>query len=118
MPVTRNLRPTETAHIFLDDRGRPWIDDTAYRVAMVVGDYYGPDRLSPERIAEEHYHELTLAQIHAALSYYHDHKAEIDAQIEQEVRDAEALMAEVEKSPQHQQLMQKLRAARAAGLRS
>jgi uncharacterized protein (DUF433 family) len=38
-----------------------------------------------EQIADEL--ELTPAQIHAALSYYHDHKAEID----QSIREADAL---------------------------
>lgn len=29
----------------------------------------------------EAHHQLTLAQVHDALSYYYDHQAEIDAQV-------------------------------------
>jgi uncharacterized protein (DUF433 family) len=112
MPVQRDLKPTETAHIYLDDRGRAWIDDTAYRVTMVVADAYGVNRYAPEEIAEHHYHELTLAQIHAALSYYHDHKAEIDAQMEQSRREVEAMRAEAEKDPRYQAFMEKVRRKR------
>ena len=67
MPPTKNLRPTEAPHIYLDDQGRAWIDDTAYRVSMVVLDYRGPDGFTPEQIVEEHYHALTLGQVHAAV---------------------------------------------------
>ena len=49
MPATKILRPTESPHIFLDDQGRPWIDDTAYRVSMVVRDYRVPDGYTPSR---------------------------------------------------------------------
>jgi uncharacterized protein (DUF433 family) len=112
MPATKNLRPTETAHVYLDDRGRPWIDDTAYRVSMVVNDHRGPNGYTPEQIAEAHYHELTLGQIHAALSYYYDHKAEVDAQIAEEVRYAEESRAKAEQDPKYQAWKQKLLRAR------
>jgi hypothetical protein len=45
--------------------------------------------MSPEQIASE-YVGLTLADVHAALAYYHDHKEEIRAYLrEEEARDAE-----------------------------
>jgi uncharacterized protein (DUF433 family) len=100
------------AHVFLDDQGRAWIDDTAYRVSMVVGDTFGPDRLTPEQIVENHYNELTLGQVFAALSYYHDHRAELDEQIEQEIRHVEAMRAEAEKDPKYQELMERVRRKR------
>jgi uncharacterized protein (DUF433 family) len=112
MPATKNLRPTESPHIFLDDRGRPWIDDTAYRVSMVAIDHRGPNGYTPEQIAEAHYHELTLAQIHAALSYYYDHRAEIDAQISEEVRYFEEARAKAEADPKYQAWKAKLLRAR------
>jgi uncharacterized protein (DUF433 family) len=112
MPTTRNLRPTETAHIFLDERGRAWVDDTAYRVSMVIRDYQGPDGYTPEQICEAHYHELTLAQVFAALSYYYDHQTEIDAEIAEEQRYYEESRAEAEKDPRYQAWMEKVRRAR------
>jgi uncharacterized protein (DUF433 family) len=114
MPTTKILRPTESPHIFLDDRGRPWIGDTAYRVSMVVLDHRGPNGYTAEQIAEAHYHELTLAQIHAALSYYYDHQAEIDAQIAAEVRYVEEARAKAEADPKYQALMEKFRRAKKA----
>jgi uncharacterized protein (DUF433 family) len=85
------MRPSGTAHILLDDRGRGWIDDTNTKVIEVVCDKLSG--MSPEQIHEEHYRHLSLAQIHAALSYYYDHKAEFDAEIERQVREVEALRA-------------------------
>ena len=43
-----------------------------------------------EEIQAQHSH-LTLAQIHAALSYYYDHQSEMDAEIERDQREDEAL---------------------------
>ena len=39
-------------------------------------------KLSPEQIAQEVPH-LTLGQVHAALSYFHDHQDEILGEIEE-----------------------------------
>lgn len=44
---------------------------------MIVMDYLGRG-LGPEDIAR-HYPYLTLAEVHAAMTYYHDHQLEIDA---------------------------------------
>src|SRR2546427_10048917 len=44
---------------------------------------------SVDEIASEH--DLTLAEIHAALSYYHDHREDID----QSIREGEALVEEL-----------------------
>jgi hypothetical protein len=33
-------------------------------------------------------YDLTLSQVYAALSYYYDHKAEIDAEMREEIRQA------------------------------
>jgi uncharacterized protein (DUF433 family) len=78
-----------THHIHLDSGGVAWIDDTNTKVVEVVLDSIGQG-WSPEEIHEEHPH-LTLAQIHAALAYYHDHRAALDAEIEQREARAEAL---------------------------
>ena len=46
--------------------------------------------LIPEEIARKIGH-LSLAQVHAALAYYHANQAEIDAGLEAEAREAETL---------------------------
>jgi uncharacterized protein (DUF433 family) len=91
-------RPTPTAHIFLDERGSAWIDETNVKVIEVVLDKlaYG---LSPEQIFEEHSHYLSMAQIHAALAYYYDHQAALDAEIDRQRQEADALRSASLDSP-------------------
>jgi uncharacterized protein (DUF433 family) len=86
-----------TAHIHLDDQGRAWIDDTNTKVIEVVLDQiaYG---WSPEEIHFQHPH-LSMAQIHAALSYYYDHQAAFDAEIARQLQEYDARRATVEDSP-------------------
>jgi uncharacterized protein (DUF433 family) len=94
---------TPTAHIRLDERGRAWIDDTNVKVIEVVLDKRGYG-WSPEQIFEGHDGYLSMAQIHAALSYYYDHQAEFDAEIQRQVREYEALRAQSLDSPARQKL--------------
>jgi uncharacterized protein (DUF433 family) len=53
------------------------------RVAMIVMDYLGRG-LAPEEIVS-HYPYLTLAEVHSAMTYYHDHREEIDAEVREEL---------------------------------
>jgi uncharacterized protein (DUF433 family) len=53
------------------------------RVAMIVMDYIGRGS-GPEDVVR-HYPYLTLAEVHAAMTYYHDHRDEIDAEIQNEL---------------------------------
>jgi uncharacterized protein (DUF433 family) len=96
------MRPSGTAHIYLDDTGRGWIDDTNTKVIEVVLDKLGYG-MTPEEIHTAHPH-LSLAQIHAALCYYYDHKAEFDAEIERQEREYETLRAAGMDSPVRQKL--------------
>ena len=86
-----------TSHIYLDEEGRAWIDATNTKVIEVVLDKLAYS-WSAEDIHEQHPH-LSLAQIHAALSYYYDHQAEIDSEIEQQDKEIEALMEKAKDSP-------------------
>jgi uncharacterized protein (DUF433 family) len=58
--------------------GRPHIAGTTIEVSAVAIAKI-VHMQSPEEIASDY--KLTLAQVYAALSYYYDHKAEIDASI-------------------------------------
>jgi hypothetical protein len=53
------------------------------RVAMIVMDYLGRG-LGPEDIVR-HYPYLTLAEVHSAMTYYHDHRDEIESEIQSEL---------------------------------
>ncbi|MBI4662230.1 MAG: DUF433 domain-containing protein [Verrucomicrobia bacterium] len=84
-------------HIRLDERGRPWIDDTNVKVIEVVLDHlaYG---WTAETIQENHPH-LSLAQVYAALAWYYDHQTELDAEIERQDERLRALRAAAAPSP-------------------
>ena len=91
-----------SSHIQTDAHGTAWIDDTNVKVVEVV-----LDRLahgwSPEEIHFQH-PSLSLAQIHAALAYYYDHQAEMDQQIERQLKETDALAAEGGHSPVRRRL--------------
>ena len=97
--------PVETAtHIWLDERGVAWIDQTNTKVVEVV-----LDKLAHGSSAEEmhfQYPHLSLSQIYAALAYYYDHQPEIDVQIERSAHEYERLRSEAGESPLHKRLKQ------------
>jgi uncharacterized protein (DUF433 family) len=68
--------------------GRPRIAGTGVTVQRIVGWY--KLGLSPEEIAAEFGH-LTLAQVHAALAYYHANREAVDAAIAADKAEAEHL---------------------------
>src|SRR5215210_3028726 len=93
--------PTQTipmSHLRLDEQGRAWIAGTTVKVVEVVLDHLA-NGWSPEEIQYKHYGALSLAQIYAALSYYHDHRAVFDAEIQGQLQEAEALRNAAGESP-------------------
>lgn len=68
--------------------GRPCIAGTGVSVRRIA--QWHNMGLIPEEIVRTIDH-LTLAQVHAALTYYHANQPEIDADIEAEARAADAL---------------------------
>jgi uncharacterized protein (DUF433 family) len=71
--------------------GRPRIAGTGVTVQRVVGWY--KLGLTPEQIADEVGH-LSLAQVYAALAYYHANRDEIEATITAEEETADRLARE------------------------
>jgi uncharacterized protein (DUF433 family) len=68
--------------------GRPRIAGTGVTVQRVVGWY--KLGLTPEEIVEEFGH-VTLAQVHAALAYYHANREEIESAIAADDAEADKL---------------------------
>ena len=99
----KKLTASGTAHILLDEQGRAWIDDTNVKVIEIVLEKRGYG-WGPEQILAEHPGTFTLAQIHAAFSYYYDHQAEFDAEIARWDKECERLRAESLASPGRQKL--------------
>lgn len=85
------------APIHLDERGVAWIEGTATKVIEVVRNKEWTGQ-SAEELQRDMPH-LSLAQIYAALSYYHAHKEELDAEIARRERMMEQLRAEAGESP-------------------
>jgi uncharacterized protein (DUF433 family) len=75
------------SHISLDDSGTAWIEGTSTKVIEVAMDRraYG---WGAEEIRRQH-PNLSLAQIHAALSHYYDNEAAMNSEIESVRRDIE-----------------------------
>lgn len=91
------MTKTEMAHIWLDENGTAWIDDTNVKVIEVVlwHHAYG---WSPAEIHFQCSH-LSLSQIHAVLAYYYDHKDEIEEQIKRDLHKVEAMIEASRDSP-------------------
>lgn len=71
---------TRYEHIGLNEDFIPFIVGTTMKVVELVVEQraYG---WSPEELHFQHPH-LTLGQIHSALAFYHDHREELDRDIE------------------------------------
>ena len=88
--------------IEIDETGVAWISGANTKVIEVVLDTLAHGS-SPEEIHFQYPH-LSLAQIHAALSFYHEHREELEAQIQQRWVDVNELAAKEAESPLHQRL--------------
>ena len=85
------------AHIDYTPEGTPFIAGTQTKVEEIVLDHIAW-RWDAETIHRHHSH-LSLAQIHSALAYYYDHQAEVDASIEEGLRQVARIRASLGESP-------------------
>jgi len=79
----------EILHPYISSRqeigaGRPIIAGTRTKVSNIVA-YYKLG-FSPEELARE-FPQLSLSQIHDALSYYYEHRKDIDREIDDELEE-------------------------------
>lgn len=103
------MATVEYAHISFNSDNVAIVAGTRTKVRMVAMDHisHGWDAQEIHR----QYPYLTLGQIHSALAYYYDHKAEMDAEIDQDLKEADRLMAEIENLQGPSPLKAKLKAA-------
>jgi len=71
--------------------GKPCIAGTGITVHRIVGWYKAGH--TPEEIADDYPH-LSLAQVYAALAYYHANSTQIDAEMRAEQEEVERLYLE------------------------
>ena len=88
---------TTYEHVQLDANGVPIIVGTNMKVVELVMAQLAHG-WSPEELHFQHPY-LSLGQIHSALAYYWDHKAELDADIEGRRQYAEAERGKAGSSP-------------------
>ncbi len=100
MPATVEAAP----HIIRDTHGMAWVDDTNVKVVELALDHlaYG---WSAEAIHEQFSH-LTLAQIHAALSFFYDHQSDFEEEIQRREREVASWKGELDESPLQRRLRQ------------
>jgi uncharacterized protein (DUF433 family) len=79
--------------IELDDRGVAWISGTKLKVTEVVLDKIA-DGSTPEEIHFQH-PNLSLAQIHGALTYYYENQDKLDEQIRRGLEESQELATRV-----------------------
>lgn len=96
------LQPAGHSHILLNEAGKPVIAGTRFKVRDLVKDYmaYG---WSPEEMQWQH-PSLSMAQVHAALAYYYDHKQDMDEEIQRDFTEYQHLRAESMDSPVRRRL--------------
>jgi len=83
-------------HIAIDADGTALVEGTRTKVVEIA-----LDRLAHHWDAEEiqrQHHHLTLAQIYAALTYYHDHRQHFDAEIRDQLKDVDLIASRQEPS--------------------
>lgn len=100
--------PYSIDHIVLDEHGVARIAGTRMKVRDIARDARQGHRADDIQEAYEH---LTMAQIHAALSYYYDHQAEVEAEIEEADRTTEELREQLA-TPEAVALRERLSASR------
>ena len=76
-------------HVSVDERGIAYVLGTSLKVADIIVDKYTWN-LTPSQI-RDNYPRVSLAEIHSALAYYHDHQSEVDRQIAEADRGHERL---------------------------
>ncbi len=96
------MQATATAHIWLDDRGVAWIDDTNVKVIEIALDQIAYDMEAGE-IHRQH-SSMSLPQIHATLANYYDHRKEFDEQIARDVEEVRGMAAQSANSPFRQRM--------------
>ena len=100
------MNPTLTSHIELrknrDGSDRAFITGTRVRVQDIyaLSEIHGK---TPDEIVQALPH-LTMAQVHAALSYYFDHRAEILREIKEDDEFARQLQAVASPGPLQRRL--------------
>ncbi|MFB2937456.1 DUF433 domain-containing protein [Aerosakkonemataceae cyanobacterium BLCC-F154] len=89
--------PTDHKYVHLDANNVPIIVGSTMKVVELITSVYAYG-WSPEELHFQYPH-LSMSQIHSALAYYWEHKAEIDADMERREEYAAKMQKEAGESP-------------------
>lgn len=92
------------SYIVIDGKHIAWIDGTKVKVIEIALDKLAHGS-SPEELHFQYPH-LSMAQIHAALAYYYDHREELDDEILERLREVNELAARNADLPLQKKLRQ------------
>jgi uncharacterized protein (DUF433 family) len=92
-------------HVSIDERGVAWIEGTRVKVVEIAMDHIAHG-WSAEEIARQH-PDLTLGQIHSALSCYYDNRAEFEEVISESYESARAASVTSNDTPLRRRLRAK-----------
>lgn len=92
----------ELQSVVLDDRGRPIIAGTRFKVLHLAMEHISWN-LSAEELHAAH-PPLALSQVYAALAYYYEHQEELDAEIAAGDAEFQQQWLENQRSPVHDKL--------------
>jgi uncharacterized protein (DUF433 family) len=94
MPIAIHEDPGENpAPLQVDEEGTIRIGSTRITLDVLLGDYRRG--MSPKQIAEQ-LDSLTVADVYGALAYYHRHKDELDAYLQERADAAARRKLEIE----------------------
>ncbi len=97
-----SMTAVATTHIWLDEHGVAWVDDTNVKVIEIALDQIANGWSADEIQRQDP--GLTLAQVHSALAHYYDHQQEFDEQMERDRVEVRQLAAQAADSPLRQRL--------------
>jgi uncharacterized protein (DUF433 family) len=100
------MTATAWPFIAVDDLGRPIIQSKGMKVLQLVSEHLAFD-WDAEQLRRQHPH-LALSEIHAALGYYHEHRAECDELLEREEQE----LCELRRTLEDPVLQERLRRAK------
>ena len=102
------------SHIEIDEKGRARIAGHGLPVEYIVAEHL--KGVTAQQMTQDYWPYLTMSELYAALAYYYDHKAEMDARRERDNKEFERLRAQAIASGTQPTLDELKRRARERGM--
>jgi uncharacterized protein (DUF433 family) len=91
------MTPVLDTHIYLDEKGKPWVKRAGVSVKQVVVSLQQLE-FKPDEVVR-HFPYLMLSEVYAVLAYYCDHRSEIDAELREDKEYVAKARAEAVEAP-------------------